>query len=172
MNLQDLSDRSGISVRTIRFYITERLLPGPEGRGTSTEYTEEHLDRLLLIRELSAQRRPLSEIRESLERVSPTELSALLSEAESRNRTEESTRSSPKEYLSSMLEQARGMRSSTEPSPSQVRSPPRDTWRRLKLSPGIELHVTLEAEQAEADLIERLQNLVKDNSRTRNRRNT
>jgi len=173
MNLQDLSDRTGISVRTIRFYITERLLPGPEGRGTSTSYGDEHLGRLLLIRELSSQRLPLSEIRERLAQVSPSDLPSMLAEVENRSRAEETTRStSPKEYLSSMLEQALGQRSNPELFPAPAERLPRDVWRRIRLGAGIELHVTPEAERVEGELIERIQDLAKDGSKNRKRRNT
>ncbi len=172
MNLQDLSDLGGISVRTIRFYITERLLPGPQGRGTSTSYTKEHLDRLLLIRELSIQRLPLSEIRERLEQVSSAELSTMLAEVEGRTRNEEATKSaSPKEYLSSMLERARGLRSNQDDSSSPSDRNLHDTWRRFKLGPGIELHVTPDAERAQEDLIEGIRDLAKRGVKNRNGRN-
>lgn len=46
MSIQELSERTGTPVRTIRFYISERLMSGPIGRGTSASYTEGHLEQL------------------------------------------------------------------------------------------------------------------------------
>jgi len=172
VNLQDLCDRTGLSVRTIRFYITERLLPGPEGRGSATTYGEEHLERLLLIRELAEQRLPLSEIRDRLDQVSPQDLATLLSETERQNRGTAAARtSSPREYLSSLLEQSRGS-SSPRTSSSPSNQAPQGLWRRIKLGPGVELHVTPEAERDETELVEELQDLAKDHFRRKNKRSS
>ena len=173
--MQDLSDRSGIPVRTIRFYITERILAGPEGRGSATFYTEEHLTRLLLVREMSLQRLPLTEIRERLELVSSAELGQMLSDAQQRGRSEAATKAgSPKEYISAMLTQVREQRGAYGPAPS-VQSPlasaasPRDLWRRIRLRPGIELHVSLEAERTDAEMIEQIEELARAFSKNRRR---
>ncbi|MCP2339801.1 MerR family transcriptional regulator [Actinomadura rupiterrae] len=53
MQISELSDRSGLTVQTIKFYIREGLLP----KGTSTtvtraDYDQRHLERLRLIRAL------------------------------------------------------------------------------------------------------------------------
>ena len=64
--VEELADLVGVPVRTIRYYITEGLLPGPGTRGKGTVYTEEHLLRLRLIRLLADQRVPLAQIREQV----------------------------------------------------------------------------------------------------------
>ena len=178
--MQDLCDQSGIPVRTIRFYITERLLAGPEGRGSATIYTEEHLTRLLLIREMSLQRLPLAEIRERLELVSSAELGQMLSDAQLRGRSEAATKAgSPKEYISAMLTRVREQRGGYEPAPSQAlqsaQSPlasaasSRDLWRRIRLRPGVELHVSQEAERSEAEMIEQIEELARAFSKNKRR---
>ena len=177
MTMQDLCDRSGIPVRTIRFYITERLLAGPEGRGSATFYTDEHLIRLLLIREMSLLRLPLVEIRERLERVSSAELGQMLSDMELRSRSEAATNSgSPKEYISAMLTRVREQRGAYEPSPAPLaQSPlastasPRDLWRRIRLRPGVELHVSQEAERSEAEMIEQIEEFARAFSKNKRR---
>lgn len=175
MTMQDLCDRSGIPVRTIRFYITERLLAGPEGRGSATFYTDEHLTRLLLIREMSLLRIPLAEIRERLELVSSAELGQMLADMELRGRSEAATKaSSPKEYISAMLTRVREQRGAYEPSAS-VQSPQasaassRDLWHRIGLRPGVELHVSQEAERSEAEMIEQIEELARTFSKNKRR---
>lgn len=50
LSLQQLSDRSELSGRTIRFYIQKGLVPGPEGETRGAFYTESHLAELLRIK--------------------------------------------------------------------------------------------------------------------------
>ena len=52
MTLRELTDAAGVSVRTVRYYIAEGLLPPPEGSGPASAYTAAHLDRLRLIHQL------------------------------------------------------------------------------------------------------------------------
>ena len=177
MTMQDLSDRSGIPVRTIRFYITERLLAGPEGRGSATFYTDEHLTRLLLVREMALQRLPLAEIRERLEMVSSAELGQMLSDARLRGRSEAETKAgSPKEYISAMLTRVREQRGDCGPSlapsmqsPLASAASPRDLWRRIRLRPGVELHVSIEAERTESGMIEQIEELARAFSKNKRR---
>jgi DNA-binding transcriptional MerR regulator len=53
MKVSELSDRSGLPVQTIKYYIREGLLPkGAATAATRAEYDDRHLDRLRLIRAL------------------------------------------------------------------------------------------------------------------------
>jgi len=53
MKIAELSHRSGVPIATIKFYIREGLLPAGERTAKNqADYTEEHLDRLSLIRAL------------------------------------------------------------------------------------------------------------------------
>ena len=53
MQISELSDRSGLTVQTIKFYIRENLLPrGTPTGATRAEYDQGHLERLRLIRAL------------------------------------------------------------------------------------------------------------------------
>src|ERR1700712_4883229 len=67
LDLTELADRAGVSIRTVRYYIQQGLLPKPEARGPGAHYKEEHLDRLLLIKRLQREHLPLAEIRRVLE---------------------------------------------------------------------------------------------------------
>ncbi|MEU0286418.1 MerR family transcriptional regulator [Streptomyces sp. NPDC005908] len=53
MRLAELSERSGVSTATIKYYLREGLLPpGRRVNATTAEYDEEHLRRLRLVRAL------------------------------------------------------------------------------------------------------------------------
>ncbi|MEU5212168.1 MerR family transcriptional regulator [Streptomyces sp. NPDC020742] len=66
MRLAELSERSGVSTATIKYYLRERLLPpGRSVTATQSEYGEEHLRRLRLVRALiQIGRIPVSAARE------------------------------------------------------------------------------------------------------------
>ena len=65
-SLTELADAADVSTRTIRYYISEGLLPPPEGGGHASRYTSAHLTRLRQIAALKAQYLPLREIRNRL----------------------------------------------------------------------------------------------------------
>ena len=54
LTIDQLAERTGISVRTIRFYAGRGLLPAPQLRGRTGLYGPGHLARLELVSELSA----------------------------------------------------------------------------------------------------------------------
>ncbi len=78
LTLEDLVNQSELTLRTLRFYIQEGLLPGPDSRGKNARYTEEHLERLEWIQRLKEHHRPLREIRLILNNMTPSEIKALL----------------------------------------------------------------------------------------------
>ena len=54
MRISQLSDRSGVPVPTIKFYLREGLIPPGTRTGTTqAEYSDEHMQRLRLIRALA-----------------------------------------------------------------------------------------------------------------------
>ncbi|MFI6943580.1 MerR family transcriptional regulator [Streptomyces sp. NPDC050418] len=68
MKLAELSERSGVSTATIKYYLREGLLqPGRRITATQAEYSEEHLRRLRLVRALiQVAKIPVSTTREVL----------------------------------------------------------------------------------------------------------
>ncbi len=54
ISLDELTERTGISVRNVRFYTTRGLLPPPIRRGRSGYYAPDHVARLELVKELQA----------------------------------------------------------------------------------------------------------------------
>ncbi|MET8013480.1 MerR family transcriptional regulator [Streptomyces sp. NPDC005271] len=77
MRLAELSERSGVSTATIKYYLRERLLPpGERITATQAEYGEEHLRRLRLVRALiQVGRMPVATAREVLEAAEDESLS-------------------------------------------------------------------------------------------------
>jgi len=63
-SLGELSDASGASERTIRYYQNERLLPKPDKQGRDGIYRDDHVERLRLINELRDRGLSLHTIRE------------------------------------------------------------------------------------------------------------
>ncbi len=111
-SIETLAEQTGISVRTIRFYIAEGLLAGPGARGKGASYNDEHLLRLRLIRQLSEQRVPLMEMRDLLNHLSRSEVQKLLLEEEQRvlERANAAQSLSPKDYVDTLLQGAQEAR--------------------------------------------------------------
>ena len=65
-SLQELTRAANVSVRTVRYYIAEGLLPPPVSAGARSFYGVSHLDRLRLIGLLKDSFLPLKEIRRRL----------------------------------------------------------------------------------------------------------
>jgi DNA-binding transcriptional MerR regulator len=70
LTISELEERSGVSRRTIHFYVKEGVLPPPAGRGGGARYNEEHLVQLSVIRDLQRSHLKLSGIKEALEDMS------------------------------------------------------------------------------------------------------
>jgi DNA-binding transcriptional MerR regulator len=66
MSVDELAGRSRTSVRTIRYYQSEGLLPAPERAGRSARYGQAHLERLELIGKLQERGLRLAAIAELL----------------------------------------------------------------------------------------------------------
>ena len=62
LTVEELSARTGISVRNLRFYTTRGLVPPPAKRGRSAVYGPEHVARFELLQELQAHGLSLSAI--------------------------------------------------------------------------------------------------------------
>jgi DNA-binding transcriptional MerR regulator len=76
-SIADLARLSGVTPRTVRYYVSQGLLPSPEHAGPSTRYGEGHLARLRLIRRLQQEHLPLAEIRGRLALLNDDEVERL-----------------------------------------------------------------------------------------------
>lgn len=64
--ITELADLAGVTPRTIRYYLSQGLLPSAGQSGPGTRYSESHLARLRVIRGLQSEHLPLAEIRKRL----------------------------------------------------------------------------------------------------------
>jgi DNA-binding transcriptional MerR regulator len=76
--IDDLAQRAGVAVDTIRYYQREGLLPTGERDGRTRRYGPEHLEQLERIRALQSRRFSLAAIRALLDREDPGALEGLL----------------------------------------------------------------------------------------------
>ena len=74
LSLDELCDLAAVTVRTVRYYISEGLLPPPRGHGVTAHYAQEHLDRLTVIGLMKERFLPLKEIRRTLDQMSDREI--------------------------------------------------------------------------------------------------
>jgi len=116
MDIHELINRSGFTRRTIYYYTQIGLLPPPEGKGKNFRYSEEHLQRLLLIRKLQKARYSLKEIQQLLNQKDLSEELPTLMQAPER------------EFNLEMVQEAK--------TPPAV---PRQTLIRVELADGLEL---------------------------------
>lgn len=79
-SLAELARVTGVTPRTVRYYIAQGLLPGANEAGPGASYDADHLARLRLIRELQRQHLPLAEIRTRLVGLRSDEIAVLLDE--------------------------------------------------------------------------------------------
>ena len=150
LDLTGLADRAGVSIRTVRYYIQQGLLPKPEARGPGAHYTEEHLDRLLLIKRLQREHLPLAEIRRVLDS----------------SAGEPPAPRTAREYIRSVLGQtptlAEPVATYAAALPEEPAPPSRSQWERVTLAPDIELHIRRPLSRPANKQVERLINAARD----------
>jgi DNA-binding transcriptional MerR regulator len=78
LTLDDLANLSKMPIRTLRYYIQEGLLPGPDTRGKFASYSRQHLDRIKMIQRLKDKYLPLQQIKQLLENMSEDDIHQML----------------------------------------------------------------------------------------------
>lgn len=138
--LAELAAATGVSPRTIRYYIAEGLLPPPEGPGPAAVYTAAQRDRLALIALLKTRYLPLREIGQRLAALSDDAVRAELDHA----RTATASADPDAAIVVSRQSSEERARSATTPA-DRVTEPappiPSERWERITLADGVELHV-------------------------------
>jgi len=155
-DLNDLCQQSGVTARTVRYYVQQGLLPSP-GLGAGARYGAGHLARLRLIRRLQSEHLPLAEIRRRIEALDDDAVQTLL---ESHAGSDGTATTSAVDYVREVL----GGPPTGAPEPPVRRRPPqphpsgapssspgpgrparpaadRAQWERIALTPDIEVHV-------------------------------
>ena len=162
LDLNDLCQQSGVTTRTVRYYVQQGLLPSP-GLGAGARYGQGHLVRLRLIRRLQGEHLPLAEIRRRLEGLDDGAVQALL---EASAPADPPPATSAVDYVRQVLGRAvdGGAQSPRpNPPPPSSRIPPapspvlssspasarvarpagadRAQWERIALTPDVEVHI-------------------------------
>ena len=157
-SLQDLADLTGVTPRTIRFYVAQGLLPSPGRVGPGATYGSGHFARLRLIRQLQREHLPLAEIRARLESLDDAAVEAIVAAPST-----PPTPGSAADYIRGVLAKsrvadapaadtlaapARPMAQSMPAMPALHEAPPpespsadRSQWDRVVLVHDVELHV-------------------------------
>ncbi len=179
MDIGQLAAASGVTRRTIRYYVQIGLLPPPEGRGPSTQYNESHKLRLDLIRRLKDEFLPLDEIRRRMRGLEDRDIEALLSVSPPEEGPVSAAASSPagdEDLFFSMIQPKRitegdGRRTFRERLNDRRRSetPPGRPWIRINLLEGLELHLREDKTSEYQDLIESITDWVDHRSPRRRR---
>lgn len=148
LDLTELADRAGVSIRTVRYYIQQGLLQEPEARGPGAHYSEEHLDRILLIKRLQKEHLPLAEIRKAIQT----------------GAAEATIPRSARDYVRSVLGKASAPMQVSSPSMplQQPEEPVRSQWERITLAPDIELHLRRPLSRGVNKKVERLLDIARD----------
>ena len=174
--LTELSSVAGVTPRTVRYYLTQGLLPSVGVSGPGAKYDETHLARLRLIRRLQAEHQPLAEIRRRLDTLDDAAIAAIAAEA-----APERPSDSALDYIHRItrpmapsralyLREAAPALASAEPSPSPELSQgnaatprlERSQWERVDLAPDIELHIRRPLPRSTAKRVDRLIEIARD----------
>jgi DNA-binding transcriptional MerR regulator len=175
LSIGELSQRAGVTRRTIRYYVEIGLLQPPAGAAKAAVYGADQLERLELIRELQAYRLSLEEIRDRLAGKTPG-LEVAPATYEALAATEPPGReafdaSSAAEYIerlrhSGPIVSSPRRRQSTavyrQASMLSDRKPPADydaeQWLRVRVSEDVELHIRRRTSKTDR----RLSRLIKE----------
>ena len=167
--ISELAERAGTTIRTIRYYTDEGLLPQPETQGKYAYYNENHLNRLELIRRMKTAYLPLREIQQVMLSLTDDEVQKRLVEGLSSDHKTRPEAPSPAasgsgsnalNYISLLLKDQQVPR--PQEAPEVVRAPApsileqssryispnpqpeaiaSEIWQRISLAPGLELHI-------------------------------
>ena len=147
--LSDLAELTGYPPRTIRSWITAGVLADPGGRGRGAHYGQEHLDRLLFLRQVHDQvrrRLPLQEMRAIFESV-PAETVARVARGEEPLAVGDLSAAAPSPSVGPALSSA--LMAATHPgaqwgAPQHKRTgtaPSQSHWTTIEVGDGVELRM-------------------------------
>ena len=187
-SLTELADLAGVTPRTVRFYLSQGLLPSPGATGPGVKYGEDHLDRLRLIRRLQREHLPLAEIRSRLSGLDGEEIAQLADAvlpADEPTAPPVDPTDTALDYVRRLLQpavrpqgllkrmamvaEARAPAYSTSPAPASATSPEpgpppieRSQWERVVLTPDIELHVRRPLSRPQSRKVDRLVSIARE----------
>jgi DNA-binding transcriptional MerR regulator len=169
-SIEDLAQHSGLSVRTVRYYMQQGLLPGPDTAGKYASYSRRHLDHLAMVQRLKRLHLPLKEIQHLIATMSPGDMHQLLHMQDQMARKKLSIKdqalgidgiSSAVDYIEGLARRQARVKHIAE-SPSVYAQPPApapgspERWSKIRLAEGVELNVREQESRALRDEINQL----------------
>jgi len=184
-SLTELADLAGVTPRTVRYYMSQGLLPSPGASGPGAKYDDTHLGRLRLVRRLQREHLPLAEIRQRLAGLDDTAIATLAEAPAAVADPQDSAldyirrvlgppQVQPNRHLAMKQLPLRAYSLATEPvtdvpipnilsvEPAPGRSFERSQWERIPLAPDIELHVRRPLPRPLAKQVDRLVSIAHD----------
>lgn len=177
-SIAELADLADVTVRTVRYYVGQGILPSTGQAGPGAKYTDDHLARLRLVRRLQREHLPLAEIRRRLDDLGDEEIRSLaaVEPAEPRDSALEYIRSIlapdapaspsvlgaptapavPEIHASRPLPPPPGGPAEPKASSEPASGPDRSQWERVALTPDIELHLRRPLSRTTNRRVERL----------------
>ncbi len=179
LTLEDLVNQSQLPIRTLRYYIQEGLLPGPDTRGKYATYSQETLDRLKIITQLKDLRLPLREIKQILDSMTPDDVRQMVKYQSRMSYSPSKTcdqhfdltlreSDSALDYIHNLTQAHETVNSMQlnlpsiqadrhlAPKMSSKDFVSQDTWQRIKLKEGIELHLKSPIDKETQEAIDKL----------------
>jgi DNA-binding transcriptional MerR regulator len=176
ISIEDLKQHSGLSVRTLHYYLQLGLLPSPIKRGKYARYSQEHLDRLDLILILKEMRLPLKEIRSTLDSLTPDEIrhyrdkhKSVPLEIGAPKLTSDVTTSSIEHFkniknMKVVHENIQQIKKRKTQQPHASNNQPdqlnQERWQRITLTDGVELHIRESQDKETLNKIEHLRSVA------------
>jgi DNA-binding transcriptional MerR regulator len=184
-SLTELADLAGVTPRTVRYYMSQGLLPSPGASGPGAKYDDTHLGRLRLVRRLQREHLPLAEIRQRLVGLDDTAIATLAEAPAAASDPQDSAldyirrvlgppQGQPNRHLAMKQLPLRAYSMATDPvsdvpipntlsvEPAPGRSFERSQWERIPLAPDIELHVRRPLPRPLAKQVDRLVSIARD----------
>jgi len=165
MEIGQLAAASGVTRRTIRYYVAIGLLPPGEGTGPRRFFSEVHLHRLAVIRQLKDQFLPLDEIKRRMDGWSEYTITEMAQTEASVSAPPAMPHFAPSHrVLRAPLMSSRDPDDLPYPARHMVREEsvePKEkeaatSWKRLELAPGLELSLSENASSSARRLYERI----------------
>lgn len=182
--LTELADLAGVTPRTVRFYLSQGLLPSPGTTGPGVKYGEEHLDRLRLIRRLQREHLPLADIRTRLSGLDGAEVARAVHLADEPGTDAVDSSDTALDYVRRLLQPgghaapslSRMTMAAEATAPAYVTvpeasgpapaAPPasieRSQWERIALATDIELHVRRPLPRPQSRKVDRLLSIARE----------
>ncbi|MDP8904856.1 MAG: MerR family transcriptional regulator [Chloroflexota bacterium] len=176
--IHELASLADVTPRTVRYYISQGLLPSPGQIGPGARYGDVHLERLRAIKQLQRMHLPLSEIRARLAAVGESAVAGLGEQPQPKESAVEYVRSLLGPPLDASaagppapprpIPMARTLAATpvrpVEPSaaPSTPPQPDRSQWERVSLAPDVELHIRRPLSRLQNRRVDRLITIARE----------